>query len=133
MAPLPGGAPQILDISSVGFRAEPAEAPLDLGEREEVARAADPEPRPTAERLPALITTATVPSGTTLSVEFAETVASNTHSEGDTFRVRVTDDIREDGHVVIPAGSEIVGQVTLLQDDRALGTTPFNLVFEVRR
>ena len=30
MAPLPGGAPQILDISSVGFRAEPAEAPLDL-------------------------------------------------------------------------------------------------------
>lgn len=31
MAPLPGGAPQILDISSVGLRAEPVEAPLDLG------------------------------------------------------------------------------------------------------
>ncbi|MFM5950308.1 MAG: hypothetical protein ACKOPM_13950 [Novosphingobium sp.] len=30
MAPLPGGAPQILDISSVGFRSEPVEAPLDL-------------------------------------------------------------------------------------------------------
>lgn len=29
-APLPGGTPQVLDISSVGFRAESVEAPLDL-------------------------------------------------------------------------------------------------------
>ncbi|HEY9421482.1 MAG TPA: hypothetical protein VIW92_08710, partial [Thermoanaerobaculia bacterium] len=87
----------------------------DVEVREEPARDRDedpePAPAPAAERLPALITTATIPTGTTLDVEFAERVASNTHSEGDTFRVRVTNDVREEGHVVIPAGSEILGQV----------------------
>ena len=97
--------------------AEPAVEEVEIREergRDEEARAAEPEPEPepAAERLPALITTATIPSGTTLDVEFAEKVASNTHSEGDTFRVRVTNDVREEGHVVIPAGSEILGQVT---------------------
>lgn len=111
-------------------RVEPAERPAarepepaveEAVVREEPARdeepraaepEAEPEPEPAAERLPALITTATIPSGTTLDVEFIETVASDTHREGDTFRVRVANDVREEGHVVIPAGSEILGQVT---------------------
>ncbi|HSG38716.1 MAG TPA: hypothetical protein VLE27_03670 [Thermoanaerobaculia bacterium] len=101
--------------------AEPAVEEVEVREergRAEEARIAradpepEPDPEPAAERLPALITTATIPTGTTMDVEFAETVASNTHSEGDTFRVRVTSDIREEGHLVIPAGSEILGQVT---------------------
>lgn len=108
-------------------REEPIPAPAPESaparEREEAAateevRVADPEPapepepEPEVERAPALITTATVPSGTTLDVEFLQAVASNTHREGDTFRVRVARDVREDGQVVIPAGSEIVGMVT---------------------
>ncbi|HEX6898953.1 MAG TPA: hypothetical protein VF789_04535 [Thermoanaerobaculia bacterium] len=92
-------------------RAEPAAAP-----REEPVREAEPEPEPEpepeAERAPSLVTYATVPAGTQLDVEFTETVASNTSREGDTFRVRVANDIREEGHVVIPTGSEILGQVT---------------------
>jgi hypothetical protein len=38
MAPLPGGAPHILDISSVGFGREPAKTTLDLGELAAQAR-----------------------------------------------------------------------------------------------
>jgi type IV secretory pathway VirB10-like protein len=93
--------------------AEPAPA-RDVEPRDEPAREAEPEPRPEprSERLPALVTYATVPAGTLVDVEFTEKVASNTHREGDTFRVRVTNDVREEGHVVIPAGSEILGQVT---------------------
>ncbi len=96
-------------------RAEPAPVP-EAAPREEPAREAEPEPEPEpepeAERAPALATYATVPAGTQMDVEFTGTVASNTSREGDVFRVRVTNDIREEGHVVIPAGSEILGQVT---------------------
>ena len=93
--------------------AEPAPA-RDVEPRDEPAREAEPEPRPEPreERLPALVTYATVPAGTLVDVEFTEKVASNTSREGDTFRVRVANDVREEGHVVIPAGSEILGQVT---------------------
>jgi hypothetical protein len=98
-------------VEEVEVREEPARAEADEAEAPREAEP-EPEPRPEAERLPALITTATIPSGTTMDVEFLEAVASNTHREGDTFRVRVASDVREEGHVVIPAGSEIVGMVT---------------------
>lgn len=102
-------------------KAEPAaEAAEEVEEveaeevREEPARNVEPEPEPEpeAERLPALVTYATLPAGTQMDVEFVERVASDTSREGDTFRVRVTHNVREEGEVVIPAGSEILGQVT---------------------
>ena len=70
-----------------------------------------PEPAPLPEELPRP-TAVTVPAGTHLDVEFTRTLASNTSSPGDSFRVRVSDDVIEDGVVVIPRGSEILGEVT---------------------
>lgn len=112
-APLRPTAPRAEERREVE-REEPAPAAPEASPREEPAREAEPEPEPEpeVERAPALVTYATVPAGTQVDVEFTGTVASNTSREGDVFRVRVTHDIREEGHVVIPAGSEILGQVT---------------------
>ncbi|HEX4959949.1 MAG TPA: hypothetical protein VF173_03855 [Thermoanaerobaculia bacterium] len=54
----------------------------------------------------------TVPAGTSLDVALKDRLASNTSAVGDTFRVRVARDIRQDGVVAIPRGSELVGVVT---------------------
>lgn len=54
----------------------------------------------------------TVPAGTRLEVELTRTLASNTSSPGDAFRARVSEDVVQDGVVVIPRGSEILGEVT---------------------
>jgi hypothetical protein len=69
-----------------------------------------PEPAPPAPE-PPRVTNVTVPAGTQLDVEFTERLASNTSAPGETFRVRVTRDVMEDGEVAIPAGSEILGEV----------------------
>lgn len=68
------------------------------------------EPMPQPEPQPQM-TTMTVPAGTQMDVEFTRTLASNSSSPGDAFRTRVNRDVVEDGVVVIPAGSEIVGEV----------------------
>jgi type IV secretory pathway VirB10-like protein len=73
-------------------------------EPEERAQTPEPEPEPRIENV-------TVPAGTQLDVEFTERLASNTNAPGETFRVRVTRDVMEDGEVAIPAGSEILGEV----------------------
>ena len=73
-------------------------------EPEERAEAPEPEPEPQT-------TNVTVPAGTQLDVEFTERLASNTSAPGESFRVRVTRDVMEDGEVAIPAGSEILGEV----------------------
>lgn len=70
---------------------------------------------------PPRMTTVTVPAGTVLDVEFTQTVASNTSAAGDSFRARVAQDVTEDGEVVIPAGSEILGQVTEAVPTRKVG------------
>ena len=53
----------------------------------------------------------TVPAGTRLEVELTRALASNTSSPGDAFRARVSQDVMQDGVVVIPRGSEILGEV----------------------
>jgi hypothetical protein len=81
---------------------------------EEPAPAPEPEPQPEAPppvEQPRTINV-TLPAGTPLDVEFTERLASNTSAVGDTFRVRVANDVIEDGVVAIPRGSEIVGVVT---------------------
>jgi hypothetical protein len=89
-------------------RAEPQPAAEPRSdEPEEVAE--QPEEQPAREPL---ITSVTVPAGATFDVEFTKTLASNTSAPGDSFRVRVAHDVMEDGEVAIPAGSEILGEVT---------------------
>ncbi len=60
------------------------------------------------ERTPA----ATVPSGEHLAVELIGDLSSAESRAGDTFRVRVARDVRADGEVAIPAGSEVQGLVS---------------------
>lgn len=52
MAPLPGGAPQILDISKVGFDAPPPHAALDLGAYQAEPVRQEFQPQPVAEAPP---------------------------------------------------------------------------------
>jgi type IV secretory pathway VirB10-like protein len=82
----------------------PSPAPEPEPERAEPA----PEPQPEEPRPEP----ATVETGTVFGVEFLETLSSATSRPGEIFRARVTSDLRQDGRVVIPAGSEVVGEVT---------------------
>jgi hypothetical protein len=76
------------------------------------APAPEPEPIPEPVREEPRTTAVTVPAGTQIDVEFTRRLASNTSSPGDSFRARVSEDLVQDGAVVIPAGSEILGEVT---------------------
>lgn len=106
-------------------REAPAPDPKPAKEPAEPAPAAEPEPEPALEEpLPAepeepeapapeiAEIDLTVPAGTVLDAEFTERLASDTSSAGETFRVRVVQDVMADGEVAIPAGSEILGEVT---------------------
>jgi type IV secretory pathway VirB10-like protein len=88
----------------------------------EAAPAPRPEPEPESEEprpevreetpQPPRMTSVTVPAGEVLDVKFTQTLASDSSAPGDSFRVRVAQDVMADGEVAIPAGSEIVGEVT---------------------
>jgi hypothetical protein len=106
--PSPAPAPASEPVREEPRRAEPQpEAEPRSDEPDEVAE--QPEEQPAREPL---ITSVTVPAGATFDVEFTKTLASNTSAPGDSFRVRVAHDVMEDGEVAIPAGSEILGEVT---------------------
>ena len=104
--PVPQPAPE--EVAEETEEVEPApeaEAettePEPEPEPEEELSAEEPRPEP-----------ATVEAGTVFGVEFLETLSSASSRPGETFRARVTRDLRQDGRVVIPAGSEVVGEVT---------------------
>jgi hypothetical protein len=64
----------------------------------------------------------TVPAGTYLAAELTKTLASDTSKVGETFRARIGQDVtQEDGLVVIPAGSEVVGEVTAATPGKKIG------------
>ena len=44
-------------------------------------------------------------------VEMLSTVSSQTSRAGDTFRARINGNVRADGRVAIPSGSEVMGEV----------------------
>ena len=71
-----------------------------------------PEPEPESVREEPRTASVTVPAGAQIDVEFTRRLASNTSSPGDSFRARVNHDLIQDGIVAIPAGSEILGEVT---------------------
>jgi len=55
---------------------------------------------------------ASLEPGRLLEVEFEETVSSATHRRGDRFKGRLVQDLTaEDGTLVVPAGTEVVGRV----------------------
>lgn len=88
-----------------GAEAEPAEGDEIAPNREEAREEAREEEEETR------LEPATVPSGTVVAAEFLETLSSESSRPGDTFRARLTGDVRQGGRVVIPAGSEVVGEV----------------------
>lgn len=85
---------------------EPGMAAAELDPVEE------PEPERDEEARPEPAAPMTVDAGTVFAVEFLETLSSASSRPGETFRARVTRDIRQDGRIAIPAGSEVVGEVT---------------------
>lgn len=129
-APLPAPAPRRAPEER---RAEvtpaPAPAPEPVAEPEPVPQEAEIEPEFEEPRSPEIeepeeepiIREATVPAGTQFDVELTSTLASNTTAPGETFRVRVAEDVMEDGEVAIPAGSEILGEVVEAVSPRRVG------------
>jgi hypothetical protein len=101
--PAPAPAPRATEPEPA-----PAPEPVPAAPAEEPAPSPEPAPEPAPER----ITTVTLPAGTQLDVELTRTLASNTSRAGDAFRVRIDRDVIEDGVVAIPAGSEVLGEVT---------------------
>jgi hypothetical protein len=83
---------------------------------------AEPMPAPAAEREerqpPVPVT---VPAGATFEVEFTQGLASNASAVGETFRARLVADLRLDGAIAIPAGSEVLGVVTDAVGARRIG------------
>jgi len=101
----PGPAP----AASTPTRTAPAAPPP--------AEAAAPEP-PAAR--PALTSRPTpqprvLPAGTTLPLVLQTTVASNTSQVGDRVVAELAEDLSVDGRVVLAAGTEVAGQVTVAQ------------------
>jgi hypothetical protein len=80
-----------------------AEEPAASARATEPASAAAPTPAP---RPPALA------AGTKLPIVLQTTVASNTSHVGDRVVAELAEDVAEQGRVVLPAGTEVVGRVT---------------------
>lgn len=99
-APAPAPVPQATEPEPA-----PVPEPVPAAPAEEPAPAPEPAPEPEP-------VTVSLPAGTQLDVALTRTLASNTNSPGDAFRVRVDRDVMEDGLVAIPAGSEVLGEVT---------------------
>jgi hypothetical protein len=79
------------------------------------------EAEPPAVPDPAPAAPATVPSGTAFEVEFTKALASNLSTVGQSFRARIVADVSLDGSVVIPADSEVLGEVTSAEGARGVG------------
>jgi len=90
---------------------EPEEAAPEPAPAQEPA--AEPVPVPEEQPVEASQTVeVSVPAGKMLDVRLKQSLASNTSKSGDIFRVQIAHDVRVDGVVAIPRGSEIVGVVT---------------------
>ncbi len=77
-----------------------------------------PEAKPGERQPPVPVT---VPAGTSFEVELTKGLASNASSVGETFRARLVADLRLDGALAIPAGSEVLGVVTDAVGARRIG------------
>lgn len=73
----------------------------------------------------------TVPSGTTLIVALETHLRTDSNATGDVFRARTTEAIRVNDLTVIPAGSEVRGRLTEVEEPhRTAGKAKMTLAFE---
>jgi hypothetical protein len=70
----------------------------------------------TVDTRPATASPGTVPSGTELDVRLETALSSDTNQVEDRFEATTVVDLRQDGRVVIPAGSRVRGVVTAVED-----------------
>jgi hypothetical protein len=91
--------------------------------RRTLAQTAPPPPLPVAAapRPEPGVVSATVPAGTRLSIALGQTLSSRSSRPGQRVRARVVSPVREHGAVVIPGGSELLGEVTAAGSPRRLG------------
>lgn len=62
-----------------------------------------------------------LPANTPVIVRMNEELTTRRNEEGDTFYMTVTNDIMQDGYVIIPAGSRAIGTITWLTRRGAFG------------
>ncbi|MBW8874327.1 MAG: glycine zipper 2TM domain-containing protein [Acidobacteria bacterium] len=103
-----------------------AERPAAPAPSGAVARTAPPAPpsppmQVANPRLEPRAVNAIVPAGTRLSVALGETLTSRGSRVGQRVRARVVSPVSEHGVVVIPRGSELLGEVTAAGSPRRLG------------
>lgn len=73
----------------------------------------------------------TIPSGTKLTVALETHLRTDSNAVGDRFRARTTDAIRIDEMTVLPAGSEVRGRLTHVEEPhRTAGKAQMTLAFE---
>jgi type IV secretory pathway VirB10-like protein len=94
----------------------PAPAPAAPASGPAVAPAPEPEEEPT----PALTSRPepeprVLAAGTVLPLILEGTVASNTSQVGDKVLAELAEDVSEGGHVLLPAGTSVIGRVTVAQ------------------
>ena len=94
-----------------------------------VTQAAAPPPPPPPPVLPRTETRQeVVPSGTPISVRTSEAITSKTAKPNDSFHGTVAADVMQDGFVVIPTGTSVVGRVV---DAKAAGRLTGSAVLSV--
>jgi type IV secretory pathway VirB10-like protein len=116
--PAPAPAPRDTEERATEHDRDVDVTDVDVEERAEPEEAR-PEPEPAPEEVrPEPVT---VPVGTVLEVEMLSTVSSQTSRPGDTFRARINGNVRADGRVAIPSGSEVMGEVVDAQPLKKVG------------
>jgi hypothetical protein len=63
----------------------------------------------------------TLPVSTAFEIEFAQALSSDESLVGDSVRAVVADDVVQDDRVVVPAGTEVTGEVTEVKSGRKIG------------
>jgi hypothetical protein len=101
----------LLSAALIGAAVATASVPAPVAPRPEASPA--PVAAPTAEAAVTAAPAATVrlPANTVVELEMVDAVSSRTSKPKDFFRLRVAEDVRVDGRVLIPAGTEALGQV----------------------
>ena len=118
--PSPSGENETAGVDGAAGAPGPAGVPGPAGAPGEPGSEAAPLPAAESrERQPAA--PLAVPAGTAFEVEFTRGLASNASSVGETFRARVLSDLRVDGGIAVPAGSEVLGVVTEAVAARRIG------------
>ena len=85
----------------------PADSDSTTAEAAPPAAAASPEPVKPPEP-----TTATLGSGTEIILRLSQSLSSKTNQAGQSFEGVTENDLSEGGHLIVPAGSQVVGKIT---------------------